>query len=208
VKFRKFFYWLRGSAGVHFRLNKKLYIFLALSVILGVAAGFAVMFNARMTVDRISRTLLDANLQRALMPMAGVGGFLMGRIFDFILALALVFLLSLHRWTVLLVFPFVALKSYTLVVNLYWIVARFGFMAGGVLFFIYLFWLIVIMIVFITAVVFLLRSCAGVRQGGFRGALQTKRFLKSMGIFVGVILAIGFLEWVLYALVLSKFVFM
>jgi len=205
--FRRLFYLLGGSVGVHWRLNRRLFVWLMIFVAIGMVLAFTVVFNSKVTPSTISNNLLDSNLLRVIKPNIKFGALMVGRIFYFALFFALVFLVCLHRWTVWLAFPLALFKGFSFIVNMWWIVAKFGFVTGLVLFFFYLVWFIVLLMLVVAVIVYCLRACETCRRGGLRGGLRWREVGKSAGIFLVAVTILAFFEWVSYWLVLSKIVF-
>ena len=169
--------------------------------------GLVIAFNPKLTSDKISVHLLDGNLIRIVKSKAGFGSLIWGRVFGFSIMFALVLLLSLHRWTVLLVFPYAGLQGFTIVMNCYWVVGKHGMIAGVALLLIYSIWLFLSLCIIIMAIVFCIRHCAQVRRGGFRGTMRWSEFGRGCFMFLFAVVLVAVLEWLVYFLVLSRFVF-
>jgi len=206
VGFRRLYYLLGNAIGVHWRLTRKIFIWLGIFVGIGIIFGFVTIFTAKFSVTSVSNGMLDVNLLRVIRS-TGFVSIILGRVLDFALLFLGIFLVCMHRWTVFLVFPYVAYRGFSIVVNLYWIFAKFGMFTGLALFLSYLFWFIVLLFIVFAVIIYCMRMCAGVRRGGFRGAIRWNDFARHCGVFLGVICVFAFLEWLVYWLVLSKIVF-
>jgi hypothetical protein len=95
-----------------------------------------------------------------------------------------------------------------IVVNLYWIIARFSLLNGLVLLLAYGLFLIVLMLVCVCLVVFMLKNCSRIRRNGFRYGIRWDDFWRTLFVFALVITAIALVEWFVWWLILSKFVFL
>ena len=206
MRFRRGFYVLRGNAGVHWRLNRYLFLWLGIFVVTGIVIAITIVFNPRFNPIHISNNLLDTNLPRVVRPGAGLGAIIMARIFSFALISVLVFVVCLHKWTVWLVYIITGYKGFGLFINIYWTIARFG-ATGVILFIVYFILLIMLLILTLVMIAFCLRTCAPIRRTGLRGALRWDRFSSSCLQFFIAITILAFVEWFLYWLILSRFVF-
>jgi len=207
ARIQRFKFLIGNSVGVHWRLNKWIYIWLAIFVIAGVAIGLSMIFNPRMTANTISNNLLDGNILRVIRANTGVGAILAGRIFSFSLIFAFIFAMCLSKWTVLGVFPLAAYQGFSLVINLYWAILRFGVFSGTVLFVVYLVLKIILLVITLVAIVYCLRCCSEIRRGGFRGGMRWRHFFHGCFGFLCAIVVFALVEWFMYWLVLSKILF-
>ena len=182
-------------------------MWLGLFILIGMILGFVMVFNSKVTADKISNSLLDNNILRIVKPNTSFGGLVLGRLFGFILFFALIFVVCLHRWTVCFVFLLVGYRGFSMVVNLYWTVAKFGLVAGIALFLVYLILFLILLVIFMVAVIFFMRATVGVRRGGFRGGMRWRDFLKGSIMLLFAVTVFAILEWLLYLLVLGKIIF-
>ena len=205
--FRRRIYFLTSSFGVHWRLNKSLIFWLGIFALAGIVIGILTIANPRMLPEMISRQLLDSNIMRVIMPNTTFGALMMGRAFYFLLFAVVIFVFSLFKWTVWLVFVMAAYRGFTIVINLWWVVAIFGMGMGFVLFLIYFFILIAQLLLTFVVMVYCVRECSWGRRGGLRGNLRIKEWYKP-GLMIAVaILALALVEWFMFWLILSRFVF-
>lgn len=202
-----YMYRFSGAVGVHWRLNRAILIWLLLFVFAGVCIGCSVAFNARIKVDHISQSLLDTNLLRVVRPTASIGGIMIGRVFSFAVMIGFIFVLCLNRWTSFLAFGVATYQGFNIVINLYWIIARFGVATGAVLFFIYGLMLIILTILTVIAIVFCLRVTEPCRCGGMRGGIKWRDLKSQIVYFAAAITIFSFVEWLWFMLILSKIVF-
>ena len=174
----------------------------------GVVFGCVMVFNPMLTVRNIGEHLIDGNLRRAVSPVAGIGGMIFGRVLDVLVVGLMIFVVALTNWSVVLVFPLAAFRGYCLVMNLYWAFFKFGMPHGLILFVVYLFWLLVAVVLFVIAVVFIMRHCAGIRRYGFKTGIRWREFCKGLLVICCAAAVVGFFEWLVYFLVLSRMVFL
>lgn len=207
MSFRSKFYSVGGIAGVHWLLNKRIFLWLGFFVVVGIIAGFVTVFNPRITFYNISTGFLDTNLYRVIYPNAGLGILILGRTFSFAIFFALVFAVSLSKWTSWLVFVFSGYQGFSLVINMYWVFAKFGIVSGGVLFLVYVILLLILLCIELCAVVYCLRVCENVRKGGLRGGMRWHDFFSGCLKFLIVIVVFSFVEWIFYWLIISRIVF-
>jgi len=196
-----------GAFGVHWRLNRKLFLFLGICTLIGVVIAITVVFNPKFNPLLISNNLLDTNLSRVIRPNIGLGAIMMSRLFSFAITFALVFVVCLHRWTVWLVFVMTGYQGFSLFISLYWTISRFGMATGSVLLVVYLLLLLALLVLTYCVIIFCMRNLASARQCGLRGGIRWREFLFSSARFLIAIAIFGFIEWILYWLILSKFVF-
>jgi len=183
-------------------------MWLGIFVFIGIIIAITVVFNPRFDpLKHISNNLLDTNITRVIRPTAGLGAILLSRIFAFAVIFSIVFLVCLHRWTICLVFPLAAYQGFSLFINLYWTITRFGVATGTVLFLVYFFLLLALLFIIFVAMVFCMRTCEPVRKGGFRGGIHWNKFgYRCLKIFI-VVACFALVEWLMYWLILSKFAF-
>lgn len=182
-------------------------MWLSLFVVIGVAAGLITIANSRMLPEMVSRNLLDTNVLRIIMPNTTFGALMMGRVLYFALFVVAIFLLSLNRWTVWLVFILAVYRGFVLVINIWWIIATFGMVMGLGLFLIYLVLFIVLLVLTETVMVYCIRENVWCRRGGLRGNLRWRDWQKPLLIFLSCIVVLAITEFIFYWLVLSRFVF-
>ena len=200
-------YGVRGQLGVGWRENKWLLCFCSLFAVGGIVLGMVVVFDPLLDHFRITRELLDGNIINAASPNRGVFSFILVRLIDFLFSFGLVMLFCLSKWTFLLVFPFLAFRSFWMVVNLFWILDRFGMAHGLVLFLVYSVVLTFVLMVFICSIIFALKRGKQCRVYGLRVGLRWGEVRAHACCFLIILTAVGFVEWLLYFLVLSRMVF-
>jgi hypothetical protein len=127
---------------------------------------------------------------------------------DFAIAGALVFVMCLHSIPALLTFPLIAFKGFSIVINLYWIWARLGFVSGLFVFIAYAIFLVVLLFIFIMLAIYLMKQCALIRSYNIRRGIKWFEFWKIVGIHFAIVLVIAFIEWLVYAAVFSKMIFL
>jgi len=207
MSFRRGYYYLKSNFAVSWRINRDLVLWLGLFAVIGVVIGIVVVTNPRITPIMITQNLLDVNILRVVRPNTSFGSIFFGRIFYFLLLCAFAFLVSLHRWTVWIVYVLVGYRGFVVVVNLYWIIAQFGFVVGVALFIVYLLLFIILLALTVCVMMHIIRECSWVRSGGFRGNLRWKDWQRICIIFVSAIVIFTIVEWLLYWTILSKFVY-
>jgi len=207
VGFRHLGYRLSGSAGVGWRLNRRLLIWFAVFVLIGAILGFVMVFNSKVSADKMSNSLIDGNILRVVRPTTTIGGLILGRLLGFTVFFGIIFIMCLHRWTVFFVFLIAGYRGFSTVVNLYWSLAKFSIVSGIALFLVYLILFLILLVIFLSAIVFCLRATAEVRRGGWRGGICWKNFSKGCVVLLCVIVGFALFEWVLYWLILSKIMF-
>ena len=200
-------YLLGNAIGVNLKLNKRVLIILGVFILIGMGIGLSVIINPKIKPEMISDNLLDTNLLRSIRPNIGFGAMIMGRVFFCVLFFGVIFLMSLNRFTMWGVAIMLAYRGFALVINLYWVLLKFGFTTGLVLFFIYLVLFLTLVAFYLVAAVFCLRVCAPVRAGGLRGGIRWGEFSHAALTFLCYILAFAIIEWGMYWAVLSKIVF-
>jgi len=205
--FRRLSYRLSGSASIGWRLNRRLLIWLGLFVLVGAILGFVMVFNSKVSADKMSTSLIDGNILRIVRPTTSIGGLILGRLLDFVIFFGIIFVVCLHRWTVFFVFLLAGYRGFSMVVNLYWSLAKFSVISGVALFLVYLILFLILLIIFLAAIVFCLRATAEVRRGGWRGGIRWQDFTKGGIVLLCIIIGFALLEWALYWLILSKIMF-
>ena len=200
-------YNFRVGLGIGFRENRKLLILLFLSILVGVGVGASAVFDPQLHHFRITRELLDGNIVNVASPARGIFTFFLVRFMDFGFGLLLVFLLNMTKWTFLFTFPYLAFRAFWMMINLFWIIDRFGFMHGSVLFIVYLVVLVTLLIIFACACVFIIKRGRMCRMYGFRSGLRWMDIRRSVYSIVLWVAFVAFVEWLMYILVLSRLVF-
>ena len=165
------------------------------------------VFNSKVSADKMSNSLIDPNILRVVRPTTSIGGLILGRLFDFVIFFGIVFVVCLHRWTVFFVFLLAGYRGFSMVVNLYWSLAKFSVVSGIALFLVYLVLFLILLVIFLAAIVFCLRVAAEVRRAGWRGGICWKNFTKGCIVLLCVVVGFSLLEWVLYWLILGKIMF-
>ena len=196
-----------GALGVQWRINRAIFLWLGIFVFAGICIGLSVAFNVRIKVEHISQSLLDTNLVRVIRPTASFMAIILGRIFYFAMMFALIFIVCLNRFTVFAVFGIAIYMGFSLVINLYWIIARFGIATGFVLLFVYSVLLLFYTIFVLIAIVFCLRVTSPVRTGGMRGGIQKFDFARHCGIFLAFVAGFALAEYLCFLFFVSKIVY-
>jgi len=204
MSFRRTIFDIRGFFAVHWHLNRRLFAWIAVWMLAGVAVGVITLFNPNVTAARIGRNLIDGNVLNAIAVRATFGAFIVNRMLEFVFSAAFIFLLCQTAVTSLFAFAFVGFRACTITINLYWIIARLGPVGGGVLFIFYLVFFIVLLAVFAAMVVFIMKQCACIRSYGFRRGICWKGFFSAMLVFACIITVIAVLEWLSFWLIFSK----
>ena len=207
VKVTRFWYHLKNNTGVAWRTHKWLFIACIVFVLIGIAIGISVTIDPLMTHLRVSQNVLDSNIINSTTQDRGIGAFIASRLLDFGFGMALVFLMCLSKWTMWLAFPYLAFRGYWIVVNIFWVLDRFGFLPGILLIVIYTVWLSILLILFIIATIFLLRHCANIRKFGFRCNRTRRDFFHGLAMLGITVLFIAVVEWLVYWLILSRMIF-
>jgi len=195
---------IRGHMRQWFRDNGWTILVCTLSVLIGIIVGFLAVSDPLLHHWRISQNLIDRNIINSINPERGLFNFLFSRFFDIFFAAILMFLMVLTRFTKWMVFPFLGLQGYWVVVNLFWIMNRFG-LSGVILAISYLVILILVLLIMISVAVFIIKLGRIIRKFGFRACDNTH--LKVITIFTAIVVALAIIEWMLYFLILSRMVF-
>lgn len=198
---------MRNACSLGWYENKKLFIFFGLFALAGIILGSIVIFDPMLNHLRITQGLLDGNVRNVTMPGRTIIAFFAARLFDTFFGLVLVFILSLSKWTVLFVFPYIALRGFFSVINLFWIIDRFGMFHGLPFFLIYLVILFIVLIFFIVAATFILKRASHARQYGFKCGFSWREIRRPIFHIIIGIATIAFLEWLLYFLILGRMVY-
>ena len=180
------------------------FLLCALSVIVGIVIGSIAVSDPLLNHWRVSQNLIDRNIHSATSPERALLGFVFSRAFDIFLAGLLMFFMSLTIFTKWLVFPYLAMQGYWVVVNIFWIFARFG-VSGTILAIIYVIVFIILLKILIALAVFVLRFGRDCRLYGFRsrvpGTWRTAVWFLVTAAFLGLF------EGLMYFLILSRMVF-
>jgi hypothetical protein len=130
-----------------------------------------------------------------------------GRIWAFLTSFVLILVLCLSRWTLPFVFVVALYRGFTFVINVFWIIIKFGVGTGLVLLVVYFVLLLLYSILLLVVCVFLMKFFAEARCGGFRGAINWRHFGHSGFYFAAAITAFAFLEYLILTLTISRIVF-
>jgi len=189
-------YWMRE--------NRVLLFFCVTAVLAGIIIGFIAISDPLLHHWRISQNLIDRNIINSINPERGIFNFFFGRFFDIFLKGLLIFLVALTPFTRWIVFPLLALRGYWVVVNMFWIVSRFG-ISGIVLAIVYFFILMIVLSLLVVFAIYLIKLAKQVRLYGLRSC--DHRAFKTTMMFAFVVFVLSFFEWMLYFLILSRMVF-
>ena len=189
---------------MHWHLNRRLFAWIGVFVVFGVAIGIVTIFNPAVNARLIGRRFIDANILHAISPRAGFGSFIITRLLDFVFTAAFIFILCQTAVTSLFTFAFISFRACTMTINLYWIIARLGIAGGGVLFIFYLIFFILLLKVLAAATVFLMKQCATIRSYGFRRGICWSGFFQAMFLFTCATVAVALVEWLSFWLIFSK----
>ena len=196
--FRREFYRLGGMLGTRMRLHKGLLLWLGIFIVIGIIIGASTVSSPKVGVSQIPSHLIDANIVRVVRLTGGFGSMLWARIFGFALFFACAFVVCLNKWTSWLVFPLIAFQGFTLVINMYWILTRFGIATAVPLFIFYLLIMLALLVLEICAVIYLLH---------LRGRIRGNNVARPCFMFLCSIAVFALVEWVLYWLILARLVF-
>jgi len=200
-------YFVLNGMGVHWRLNKGLILWLGLFVLIGIVIGIIIVANPRVMPEMISERLLDVNVLRVVRPNTTFGGVIIGRFLLFALFCLGVFLLSLSKWTVWIIYVFAIYRGFVTVINLYWIIATFGLVMGMALFLVYMVLFLILIFIHIIVMMICIRECSWVRRGGMRGSLRWKDWQRFVICFAIMIVVFAIVEFLMYWLILGRFVY-
>lgn len=206
--FGRICYRVRGFLGVRWRLHWRLFVLLGAFFAAGIVLGSLTAMNPKIKADSISAHLIDSNLTRVIRPTATFGGIVIARIWFFALTFALIFVCSLRRLAVPVVFAVVAYRGFALAVNLYWVIAKFGFATGFLLFLVYTIILVALSFLVIAAAAWSLLNPFRPAAGGLGGIIPPIKSLYQDLIRFGI--AIGILalfEYLLFILLIARIVF-
>ena len=206
--FRNLIFDIKSWFAINWLLHKRLFIWLGICALVGVVIGFITILNPLITHESINESLIDANLLRATTTSNGLASIILARLFEFATVAAFIFLVCLNTYTALLALAYCGLRTCTIVINIYWIIAKFGLISGLVMLIFYIFFLLLLLAVFVALVIFMLKNCAQIRRNGFRYAIKWRDFWRTIFIFAVIITVIALLEWLVYILILSKFIFL
>jgi ABC-type multidrug transport system fused ATPase/permease subunit len=204
--FRRFCYDCRNVVAVHWRMRRRFYFWFLAFVLVGICIGVMTVVNPLLTASKVNNSLLDVNILNVT-KVSGIAGIIFGRVFEFVVFSAFVFLVCLHSWTALLCFPLLAFRGFSLVINIYWIIAKFGMFTGLGLLIVYVIILVGLIGLYACLALYIMGQCSQVRCCGFRGH-KFREFFRCMFWFTVVFVAIALVEWVLYFLMFSKMIFL
>lgn len=204
---RSFAYDLRNQISASWYLHKRHFLLLFAFVIIGIAVGIVFICNPLLTHNKISNNLIDVNILNVIAPSTSIISIVLARLFDFLLVFAFVFLVCLTGPTSLLCFPYLIFRGFSIVINCYWIIAKFGLMGGLLLFIVYLVVLLLLTAIFLCAMVFVMRHCTSIRRHGFR-THRWRDFFRGLGVILTIVFILALAEWLFYVLFLSKVIFL
>ena len=206
--FRNLIFDIKSWLAINWLLHRRIFIWIGVCAMVGIIIGLITIFNPLITHDKINGSILDANLLRATTTKNGIGAIILARLFEFTTITAFIFLVCLNTYTALFTLAYCGLRTCTIVINIYWIIAKFGIISGLVILLVYIFFLILLLLVYIALAVYMLKTCAQIRRNGFRYAIRWKALWHALLIFALAITIIALLEWLVYILILSKFIFL
>ena len=180
---------------------------LGIALAIGIVVGIFAIFHPLMDYQRISQSLLDQNIINHASPNRGIFGFVFARLLEVALGVILVILFNMTKWTFLLTFPYLALRGFWMVINLFWIADRFGFLHGLPLLIVYTVILLAVCVLFLCLCVFLLKRGQHIRKFGFRGGFRWREIKNTAITMLIITLAIGAIEWLLYFTILGRLVY-
>ena len=180
---------------------------LCLFALAGIILGCVVIFDPMLNYFRLTQSLLDGNILNVIAPERGFIAFFFSRFLDVFFGLLLIFLFAMTKWTVLLVFPYIAFRGFWMVVNLFWIIDRYGILHGLPFFLVYLVIFFLLIVLFICACIFILRRGTVVRQYGFRVGCSWRETQKGLMLILFGIAAVAFVEWLLYFALLRHLIY-
>ena len=207
VVFKRGIYVIRANLGVGWRLNKRVLICLGVALAIGIIVGITIAAHPKITVAMISNNVLDENMLRAVKPTSTFGSLVLGRLIMIAIFCAITFAVCLHRWTYWICFVLAAYQGFTLVVNLYWILAKFGLVVGLPLFIVYLVLLLALVGLYICAIVYCMRTGAKARELGLKSGINLKRVGRDALVALAAAGVFALVEWLFYFIILSKIVF-
>ena len=207
AKIRHFRYGLRSHVGAHWHGNKKLFFWLSSFTLLGIGIALFTIFDPNLHHFRFMPDLLDGNIVNVMSPSRGIMGFIVVRFSDIVLGLLLVFIFGLSRWTVFFIFPFVALRGFWIVMNLFWIVNRFGFLHGLPFIITYFLVFMVVAIVFICGCIYAIKKSKQIRCFGFRSCVSFREDKRPVGTIIFAAVTIAVIEFFLYFLILARMLY-
>jgi hypothetical protein len=204
---RRKIYDLKGFFGIQWFLHRRLLIWLGVFMLAGICIGLITIFNPGVNAQLINRNLIDTNILNIVTPIprASFGRFIAVRLIEFALFSSLIFLLCQTKITSLLAFVFVAFRTSTITINLYWILARLGIFGGTALFIFYLIFFLMLLTLLAVKTVYIMNQCAILRNYGFRRGICWRGFFKVMLAFACTAIFIAILEWLSFWLVFSQF---
>jgi hypothetical protein len=207
MKWRRWGYDFRNSCTSYWHEHKKLLIVLGLFILAGIGVGIFVAFNPLVNSIRITRNLLDGNIINTATQDRSLFAFLAVRFLDVFFFVLLVFLFNLSKWTWLLTFPYLSFRAFWAVINLYWIVNRFGFIHGLLFFVVYLIVFLVLLCMLAFACIFIIKKCQQIRAYGFRSCIRWREIGKPIFWFTLCIAFIALVEWFMYFMILARLIY-
>ena len=183
-------------------------ILLCLFALGGIVLGIIVVFNPLLSHIWISNHLLDGNVINVASPNRSLWIFLLVRFLDILFGLILVLLFNLTKWTMLLTFPYIGFRAFWMVINIFWIIDMFGFVHGFLFAITYIIVFVALIIIFAGTCIFAMRRGKMARMYGIKMAFRWNEIKSATWTLLFAILVIGFIEWLLYFLILSRMVYM
>ena len=177
-------------------------------MLIGIFIGIVTVANPLTSHARISRNLIDINLFTTTGLNQGFGRIVFSRLIEFATVTLFLFVINLNRFTAFITFGYFALRTSLLVINVYWSITRFGVMSGVVLGVSYLIILLVVLALFVCLAVYIMRITSGIRRNGFKHGLKCSDALKVIAIFATAMLVIAIIEWLIFWIILSNFIFL
>ncbi|MCL2569939.1 MAG: hypothetical protein FWE16_01895 [Firmicutes bacterium] len=206
-QFRRFGYEMKNNAQTSWHENKWLAFTLLGCAIVGIIFAIIAINDPLLTHFRISIGLIDGNIVNAASPDRGPFSFIFSRFLDFGFAILLVILFCMTKWTSWLTFPFIAFRAFWSVINLFFIVDRFGFFHGMPLFIVYLIVFVFTTIIFICACIFVLKRGRLCRLYGSRVGYNWNEIKRAVFAILTAVVVVALIEWLLYFLILSRLAF-
>jgi len=203
MRLRQTIFDIKSFFAIQWLINRRIFIWIGLCMLAGVAIGLITLFSPNVTAARIGKNFIDSNVLNAISPRANIGSFIIARLLEFVFCATFIFILCQTKITSYLTFGFIAFRTCTVTINLYWIIARLG-MTGGILFIFYLIFFLVLLCLLAATAVFIMKECANLRSYGYRRGIEWKGFFKVMLVFACFATAVALLEWLCFWLIFSK----
>jgi len=207
IKFRRPYLDVKTPSRTAWRENKWLYMLLGVFILAGVVLGVLILSDPMITHWRIGHEFLDGNVRNVASPSRSVGTFIFSRFLEFAFGLLLVFIFCLSKWSWWLTFPYLSFRVLNVMINLFWIIDRYGFFRAFAFFFFYTIIFIALVVLFALACVFIIKRCQIIRKFGFRHGFRWPEVKRPVVMIVVSLFAIAFIEWLLYFLILGRMIF-